>query len=273
MSAEPQHRERPRKRRGGGQGASDDDALVRLTDVHKAFDERPVLRGVDLEIPRGGTYCIIGRSGTGKSVTLKHIVGLLRPDRGRVEVFGQDITDASERAIAERRKDIGYLFQDGALLGWMTVAENIGLPLREHERIGRTQIAQRVREKLALVGLEDAGDKLPSELSGGMRKRVGLARALIRDPQLVLYDEPTSGLDPVMANQINELILDMQRQLQVTSIVVTHDMQSAYMVSDRIGMLYEGRLIEEGTPDEIQATDHPVVRQFIEGRTTGPITD
>lgn len=246
--------------------------VVRLVGVEKALGGHPVLRGVSFAVDRGQTYCIIGRSGTGKSVTLKHIVGLLDADRGEVRVFGHSMAHASAKQIASARKQMGYLFQSGALINWLSVGENVALPLREHERLAEAEIRRRVVEKLGLVGLDGVGKKMPETLSGGMKKRVGLARALIRDPELILYDEPTSGLDPVMASQINELILDMQAKLGVTSVVVTHDMQSAYRVSNRIGMLHEGRIIEEGTPDQIQGTANPVVRQFIEGNVTGPIT-
>ncbi len=252
---------------------SSNDHVVELKGVCKALGGNPILRGVDLSVAAGQTYCIIGRSGTGKSVTLKHIVGLLEADQGKVSVFGHDVSHVSERIFAEERKKIGYLFQSGALINWMNVLDNVALPLREHERLPNKQISQRVAEKLALVGLSGIEQKMPDELSGGMKKRVGLARALIREPQLVLYDEPTSGLDPVMSSQINELILSLQEKLQVTSIVVTHDMASAYAIAGRIGMLYDGKLIEEGTPEQIQATENPVVRQFIEGNVAGPITD
>lgn len=247
------------------------DELVVLEELHKAFGRQQVLRGTSLTVRKGQTYAIIGKSGSGKSVTLKHIVGLQGCDRGRVWLFGEDITALSEDQLRRRRGKVGYLFQDGALLAWMTVAENVALPLIHHERLPREEVRQRVAEKLRLVGLSHAADKMPSELSGGMRKRAGLARALIREPALVLYDEPTSGLDPVMSQQINELILDLQSKLGVTSIVVTHDMKSAYTISDCIGMLYEGRIICEGSPAEMQTSDNPYVRQFIEGRTDGPI--
>jgi len=246
--------------------------IINLQGVHKALGGNEILRGVDLVVEKGKTYCIIGRSGTGKSVTLKHIVGLMHADAGQVAVFGHDVSHVSEKVFAEERKKIGYLFQSGALINWMNVLDNVALPLREHERLKEKVVHKRVANMLALVGLSGIEQKMPDELSGGMKKRVGLARALIREPQLVLYDEPTSGLDPVMSSQINELIIDLQQKLQVTSLVVTHDMASAYKIADKIGMLYEGRIIEQGTAEQIQATTNPVVRQFIEGLVSGPIT-
>ncbi len=257
--------------RGRGSESEPSGDAIRLAGVAKRLGTKVVLDGLSLSVPVGKTYAIIGRSGAGKSVTLKHVVGLIVPDKGTVSVLGSDVARLGRADLARHRKRIGYLFQDGALLAWMTVAQNVALPLFEHERLGRKEVARRVAEKLARVGLADAGGKYPSELSGGMRKRAGLARALIREPELVLYDEPTSGLDPVMSSQINELIVDVRDSLGVTSVVVTHDMTSAYRIADRIGMLYEGKLVGEGTPDEIRSTDHPVIRQFIEGRIDGPI--
>jgi len=247
--------------------------MLELLDVYKKLGEKEVLRGVSFHVKQGETYGIIGRSGTGKSVTLKNIVGLLRPDRGSIKVMGQDVHALSEKQFYELRKNMGVLFQNGALINWLTVGENVALPLVEHEQMDPTQIKEIVRERLALVNLDHVEHLMPASLSGGMKKRVALARAIVRDPKIILYDEPTSGLDPVMSNQINELILSLQQKLHVTSICVTHDMASAYMVGNRIGMLYEGRIIAEGTPAEIQASDNPYVQQFIHGRTTGPLTE
>ena len=245
---------------------------VELCDLSKALGGRTVLDGVSLEIRKGETMCIIGGSGAGKSVTLKHIVGLMRPDRGCVKIDGVDITHARNGELEAARRRIGYCFQGSALLNSMTVFENVALPLREHERPSEADLERRVSDKLALVGLADAGLKYPSEISGGMKKRAGLARAIIRNPAIVLYDEPTAGLDPVMASTINDLILDLQKKLQVTSILVTHDMSSAFRVSTRIAMLLKGRIVKVGTPEEFRASDDPVVRQFIYGESEGPLT-
>ncbi|MBI4575158.1 MAG: ATP-binding cassette domain-containing protein [Planctomycetes bacterium] len=226
-----------------------------------------------LHIPKGQTTVIIGRSGVGKSVTLKHIVGLLRPDSGKVILDGQDLTSLRPRELKEVRRKCGLLFQSGALINWLTVAENVALPLIEHDHMPKARVEAIVREKLALVDMLHALEKYPSEISGGMKKRAGLARAIVRNPEVILYDEPTSGLDPVMSNQINELVLDMQSKLKVTQLVVTHDMSSAYMIADKIAMVYRGQIIAEGTPEEIRGGADPVVRQFIEGLTSGPLTD
>lgn len=245
--------------------------MIKLEDVTKSLRGQKILRGVNFEIPRGNTFVIIGGSGTGKSVTLKHIVGLLRPDGGRILVDGEDIADPDKVDLPAVRRKIGLLFQDGALLASLTVGENVALPLVENEHPPRKEVRERVAEALRRVGMEKATDKFPSEISGGMRKRAGLARAIVRRPQIMLYDEPTSGLDPVLACSINLLVRRMQADLGVTSIVVTHDMESAYMVGDQIGMLYEGAIIQIGTPEEIRGTENPIVRQFIRGEVDGPI--
>ncbi len=243
-----------------------------LDNIHKALGGRDVLRGVSIEVRDGETVVIIGQSGTGKSVTLKNIIGLLRPDRGRILIDGVDVTDFDEKKYSEVRRKFGVLFQSGALINWMNIEENVSLPLREHTRMSPAEIAAKAEEKLKLLNLYESRHKMPSEISGGMRKRAGLARAIILDPKIILYDEPTSGLDPVMSNQINELIMRMQKVLGVTSVVVTHDMESAYMIADRIAMLFEGRIIETGTREEIRNSQNPIVRQFIGGLTSGPIT-
>ncbi len=250
----------------------ENDEIIRIENVSKRLGGQRILDGLDLSVRRGETLVIIGRSGTGKSVTLKHLMGLLRPDQGRIYLFGQDVTEIPESRYAEVRKKFGVLFQSGALINWMSVDDNLALPLREHTRLPEDEIQAKVREKLELLGLENAGRKMPSEISGGMKKRAGLARAIIQDPEVILYDEPTSGLDPVLSNQINEIILRMQKELGVTSIVVTHDMDSAYMVGDRIAMLNDGRIVQTGTKEEIQNSDNEVVCQFIHGLTEGPIT-
>jgi len=246
--------------------------VIVLKDIHKTLGGREILRGVDLEIRTGETLVILGQSGTGKSVTLKNIIGLMHPDRGSIVIDGEDVTQMSENEFARVRRKFGVLFQSGALINWLSIGDNVALPLREHTKMSQEEIETLVAEKLGLLNLSDSRYKMPSEVSGGMRKRAGLARAIILDPKIILYDEPTSGLDPVMSNQINELILRMQKLFGVTSTVVTHDMQSAYMIADRIAMLFQGRVIEVGTCDQIRSSTNPIVRQFIEGKTEGPMT-
>lgn len=247
-------------------------AAIELCDLSKTLSGRAVLDGVSLSIQKGETMSVIGGSGAGKSVTLKHIVGLMKPDRGCVKVDGVDVTNTNHGALETARRKIGFCFQGSALLNSLSVFENVALPLREHERLGEGDVRRRVEEKLALVGLSEAGQKLPSEISGGMKKRVGLARAIIRNPAIILYDEPTAGLDPVMGSTINDLILDMQKKLGVTSVLVTHDMTSAFRVSNRIAMLLKGRIVKVGTPAEFRASDDPLVKQFIYGESEGPLT-
>jgi phospholipid/cholesterol/gamma-HCH transport system ATP-binding protein len=248
-------------------------SVISLTDVWKSFRGAPVLRGVDLAVHKGETLVIIGRSGTGKSVTLKHIMGLLQPDRGKVNVFGQDLSALNRKALLRMRLRIGYLFQNGALLNWLSIRDNVMLPLQEHRHdLPEAGKLERVNQKLGIVEMASARDKLPSEVSGGMRKRAGLARAIVMDPDIILYDEPTSGLDPVMSGAINQLVRHTQEVTGATQLVVTHDMESAYAIADRIAMLYEGRIIAIGTPDAIRSSDNAVVRQFISGNPEGPIT-
>jgi phospholipid/cholesterol/gamma-HCH transport system ATP-binding protein len=241
--------------------------VIRFDNVHKAFGENEVLRGFSLEVREGETMVIIGYSGTGKSVAIKHIVGLLEPDEGHVEVDGVTVGDLTRRELYRLRSKIGYVFQFAALFDSLTIAENVAMGLRKQGELTASQIAERVRESLRLVDLDDAvGDKLPSELSGGMRKRVGIARAIAIRPKYLLYDEPTTGLDPVTSAIIDDLMVRMQRQLGVTGIVITHDMRSAYTVGTRIAMLYEGQVRQVGTVDEIRQSTDPIIRQFIEGR-------
>lgn len=246
---------------------------IEFEDVVKTLGGRRVLDSLSFRVERGETFCIIGGSGTGKSVTLKHIVGLLRPDRGSVRIYGVDITRSRNGVLEEVRKKIGYCFQGAALLNSMNVFENVALPLREHERLPESETRRRVMEKLALVGLADHAQKMPAELSGGMKKRAGLARALIRNPEIVLYDEPTAGLDPVNSAVINDLILDLQKKLAVTSVLVTHDMPSAFRVSNRIAFLLHGQIVKCGPPEEFRTSDDPVVRQFVDGSSQGPLTE
>lgn len=245
--------------------------MIRIRGLCKQFGSNKVLDRLDLDVQTGETMVIIGRSGTGKSVLLKHIIGLMRPDEGSVQVDGLEVTTASRREIDALRLRFGMLFQYAALFDSFTVAENVGFGLKEHTDLSDEDIAGIVRERLEDVGLRDIEQLKPLELSGGMKKRVGLARAIAMHPEYILYDEPTAGLDPIMADAINGLILEMKHKFKVSSIVVTHDMVSAYKVADRIAMLYKGRVIALGTPEEIQNTSDPVVRQFIEGRAEGPI--
>jgi phospholipid/cholesterol/gamma-HCH transport system ATP-binding protein len=253
------------------QGMAHGAPIIQIVDLHKSFGAKPVLRGMTLDVLRGETLCVIGGSGTGKSVTLKHIVGLLRPDRGTVIICGTDIFGSGNGQISEIRKKIGFLFQGAALLNSLNVFENIALPLREHERPTEEEIRRQVMEKLELVHLSDAAEKLPDELSGGMKKRVGLARAIIRNPEIILYDEPTAGLDPIMSAAINELVLDLQEKLKVTSLCVTHDMSSVFRIADRIALLHEGRVHKVGTPEEFRKSDDTKIQRFIYGESEGPL--
>lgn len=238
---------------------------ILLEDVHKAFGDKEILRGFTLEVKEGETVALIGASGSGKSVMLKHIVGLITPDRGRVVVDGTEVVGLPQNELYDLRRKVGYVFQFAALFDSMTIGENVGMGLRRVAGMTEEEIRTRVEESLAVVELEGFEDRLPSEVSGGQRKRVGLARGIATRPQYVLYDEPTTGLDPVTTTVIDRLILRARDELQVTSIVVTHDMNSAFRVADRIGMLHEGRVRFIGTPDEIRATKDPVVKGFVEG--------
>jgi phospholipid/cholesterol/gamma-HCH transport system ATP-binding protein len=246
--------------------------VIKLVDVYKAFRTNRVLRGANLEIVDGETITIIGGSGTGKSVLLKNILGLIKPDKGEIYVDGQEITVMEEAELLDVQKKFGYLFQGAALFDSLTVIENVGFGLRNLSKLSNADINQRARECIAMVGLKGIENLKPAELSGGMKKRVGLARAIAHKPEFILYDEPTTGLDPIMSDVINELILHLQKQLGVTSIVVTHDMKSAYKISNRIAMLYEGKIILTGSPDEIRTSKNEVVHQFVEGLSQGPIT-
>src|SRR5436309_2328866 len=243
-------------------------ALIELRHVSKRFGSLIVLNNLNLSIQPGQCLVVIGASGTGKSVMLKHIVGLLRPDHGEVWFDGQRIDSLPERQLVPIRTRFGFLFQMGALFDSLNVAENIAFPIVEHTHKPREEIDKIVETKLRLVGLPEAGPKMPAELSGGQRKRVALARAIALDPEVILYDEPTTGLDPIRSDVINELIIKLQRELKVTSIVVTHDMNSAFKIADRIVMLHEGRIIFDGTPDEIRRSEHDVVKRFVQGEAS-----
>ncbi|HVT88836.1 MAG TPA: ABC transporter ATP-binding protein [Tepidisphaeraceae bacterium] len=242
--------------------------IVELRNVHKAFGRHVVLAGVSLSVNKGECLVIIGASGSGKSVMLKHIVGLLQPDAGEVWFDGHRIDELAERKLMQIRKHFGFLFQMGALFDSATVFENIAFPLIEHTTNSPEQIKQIVQEKLQLVGLPETAKKMPAELSGGQKKRIALARAIALNPQVVLYDEPTTGLDPVRADVINELIIKLQKQLKITSIVVTHDMASAFKVADRIVMLHEGKLVFDGTPKQIQEETNPIIKHFVAGEAS-----
>ena len=239
---------------------------IELVDVHKAFDEKEVLKGFSLVVPEGSTVCVIGGSGSGKSVMLKHIVGLLRPDQGDVWVDGENVSRLDQESVYRLRRKVGYVFQFAALFDSMTVAENVGMGLRRVGGMSEEEIDARVQECLGLVDLEGYGSSNPSELSGGQKKRAGLARAIATRAKYILYDEPTTGLDPVTAAVINDLIIRMSGELGVTGLVITHDMKSAFRISDRMAMLYDGRIRFEGTPEEFRHADDPVVKGFIEGR-------
>jgi len=247
--------------------------MIEIIDVHKKFDGHQVLDGVNLKINSGETTVIIGRSGCGKSVLLKHIIGLLRPDSGSIMIDSKDVAKMNDKQLNALRMKVGMLFQGAALFDSLNILENVGFNLIEHMNAKPDVVKKRVKECLELVGLKDIEDKKPSELSGGMRKRVGLARAICIRPKILLYDEPTTGVDPIMGDAINDLIVELHNKLKVTSIAVTHDMASAYKIADRMAMLYNGRIRTVGTPEEIKNTSDPIVRQFITGAGKGPITE
>lgn len=245
--------------------------MIKIRDLHKRFENKIVLRGVDLDVYDGEKLVIIGRSGCGKSVLLKLILNLLHPDKGYILVEDIAMKKVGQTDLFMLRKQFGFLFQGAALFDSMTVSENIALPLIEHTQMGPTDIRKKVAEKLELVGLPGIEDLKPAELSGGMKKRVGLARAIVMNPRYILYDEPTTGLDPIMAANIDKLIIELSEKLDVTSIVVTHDMQSVRKVADRVVMLHNGRIIYSGNPVDLNSTDHPVVHQFVTANAEGPI--
>ncbi|KER10199.1 MAG: ABC transporter [[Candidatus Thermochlorobacteriaceae] bacterium GBChlB] len=238
--------------------------MITISNLKKSFREKRVLQGVSLDIRTGETMVVIGRSGCGKSVLLKHIVGLLVPDEGEVAVDGQIISRLSEKDLYALRLKFGLLFQGAALFDSMSVGENVGIALRENRQMSEKDIAKTVAEKLEMVGLPNIERLKPSELSGGMRKRVGLARALATNPSYIFYDEPTTGLDPIMSDSIDTLIRDLAKQLRVTSVVVTHDMQSVYKVADRVAMMHDGKVYFLGTPDELAATKDSLIRNFVD---------
>jgi len=245
---------------------------IRYEDVHKAFGEHQVLRGINLAVPRGRITVIIGRSGTGKSVTIKHVMGLLRPDRGKIWVGDDDLTSMRDADLRRVRIRFGVVFQHAALFDSMSVFDNVAFPLREHTGLRRAEIAAKVDKLLAAVGLSDARERYPSELSGGMRKRAGLARALVRDPEFILYDEPTTGLDPILAAAMDRLIVQTQEDRpQITSVVISHDMKAVVHIAHKVVMLYEGSVYMEGKPELFERSDDPLVRQFLTGSLDGPM--
>ncbi|MBI5966513.1 MAG: ABC transporter ATP-binding protein [Deltaproteobacteria bacterium] len=249
-----------------------DETTILVKEVYKSFGQNHVLCGLNLEVKCGESMVVIGGSGTGKSVLIKCIIGLLHHDRGEIYVDGQEISHLKEEEWNELRKKFGMLFQRDALFDSMSVWENVGFALRRHTDLSDEEIKATAMEKLKLVGMQNVENLMPAELSGGMRKRVALARAIAMEPAILLYDEPTTGLDPIMANVINDLIVSMREKLDVTSIAITHDMVSANRIADRIAMLYKGKIIEVGTPDDIKASSNPIVQQFIRGEVEGPIT-
>ncbi len=245
---------------------------VRIRHLERSFGSAKILRGVDLDVPRGQVFVVIGMSGAGKSVLLKLIMGLLRPDGGSIEIDGQDITRLKDRELRKIRRRFGYVFQDGALFDSMNVFDNVAFPMREHRDGTEEQIRARVNECLDRVGLDGHGHKMPGNLSGGMRKRASLARALVRSPDFLLYDEPTTGLDPIRTAAIDHLIAETQRlDPSLTSIVISHDMHATFQIAHNIAMLLEGRILVQGSPDEIRLSSDPRVQQFIRGEMEGPI--
>ena len=247
--------------------------MISLQHLYKGFGGKPVLKDMSIDIDRGESVVIVGGSGTGKSVTIKHIIGLLRPDRGHVIVEGEDISTMSPVELNRFRRHFGMAFQEGALFDSMSVFENIAFPLRRHTKMTEAEITARVEECLEQVHLHGVDRKRPSELSGGMRRRVGFARAISLKPQILLFDEPTTGLDPVISDVVADLIVEMDRTLNTTTVTITHDMKVAFKIADRVAMLFDGQIVEQGTPEVFQRSTNPIVRQFIEGRAEGPLTE
>ncbi len=239
--------------------------MIRIQQLHKRFGNQPVLRGIDLDIATGEIMVIIGRSGGGKSVLLKHLIGLLRPDAGTVAVDGTEISRLRGGELDRVRERYGVVFQGGALFDSMSVADNVAFPLREKTRLGHAEIRGRVEEKLEQVGLAGMGDKNPAEISGGMRKRVAIARALVTEPEIVFFDEPTTGLDPILVNTIHHLIVELHRKFRFTAVMVSHEIPEIFEISDRVAMLHDGVIVEVGPPDAVRASANPIVQQFIRG--------
>jgi len=250
---------------------TDKKPVIIVKDVVKNFGKRRILNGVNLEIYSGETFVLMGGSGCGKSTLLRHMIGVHKPDIGSISIMGYNLKESTGDQLDIIKKKIGMVFQNAALFDSLTVGENVALPLREHTKLDESIINIVIKMKLELVGLRGFEHLMPSELSGGMRKRVGIARAIVLDPDIVFYDEPTAGLDPIVAGVIDKLIMDLSKKLSITSVVVTHDMQSVFTIADRIGMLYNGELVQVGTPEEIKNSKNEIVQQFICGSPDGPI--
>jgi len=241
--------------------------MIEITDLHKRLGGREILAGLTLSVPQGMNFVLMGPSGTGKSVTLKHVIGILKPDRGSVRVDGQEVPAMDRTQLMTLRKRMGYLFQNGALINWLSVADNVALPLQEHGKLGKSELQDRVHQVLRLVGMEHAAAQFPPSISGGMKLRTGLARALVTNPEYVLYDEPNAGLDPIMSHQIHDLIVEVRDKLGVTGLIVTHSRACATWCGDRIGILEKGQLAVQGTVDELIHSDHPLAKAFLGGGT------
>jgi len=239
--------------------------MIEITDLHKRLGGREILAGLTLTVPQGMNFVLMGPSGTGKSVTLKHVIGILKPDQGSVRIDGQEVSAMDREQLMTLRKRMGYLFQSGALINWLSVADNVALPLQEHSRLTKAERQDRVHEVLRLVGMEQAAAQFPPSISGGMKLRTGLARALVTSPEYVLYDEPNAGLDPIMSHQIHELIVEVRDKLGVTGLIVTHSRACATHCGDRIGILDKGQLAVQGTVDELIHSDHPLAKSFLGG--------
>ncbi len=245
--------------------------MIRLKNVYKTFDSQNVLNGLNLEIPAGQITAVIGPSGEGKSVLLKHMIGLLKPDSGEIEVDGESILNLRRSQLNRVREKFGMLFQNAALFDSMTVFENVAFPLREKTSLSRDEIAERVRSALEHVGLKNVNGKFPDEISGGMKKRVGLARALLLNPKIILFDEPTTGLDPIIRRAIHQLIKDTHEKFGFTAVIVSHEIPEIFDIAQNVAMLFQGRILQIGTSEEIRTTTHPAVKQFINGSLDGPI--
>lgn len=240
--------------------------MIRIVNLYKSFNGQEVLRGINLEIEKGKTTVILGPSGCGKSVLIKHILRLLTPDSGSIFINGQEITKLDAKGMNNILKKLGVLFQGGALFDSMTIGENVAFPLYEHKKFPVSEIPMRVRESLNLVGLSGTENKYPSELSGGMKKRAAMARAIVMEPEILIFDEPTTGLDPITSDQIDNLIIEFNKRFNITNIVISHDIPGTFKIAHKIAMMYSGKIIEEGTPDEFRRSKNPVVRQFLERR-------
>ncbi len=237
--------------------------IIQVVGLHKAFGEHQVLKGIDLAVPAGSTLVILGGSGSGKTVLMKHLIGLLKPDQGQVIVDGEDLVPLGAEDLARVRRKFGMVFQAAALFDSMTVFENVSFPLKEHTKMSEEEMRKIVKDKLGIVGLKNVEEKFPADLSGGMRKRVGLARAIVLDPKIVLYDEPTTGLDPITTDYVDDMIVMTKQRLGVTSMVISHDIASSFKVADQLAVLYDGQIAAQGTPDEVRRSDHPHVKKFL----------